>query len=118
MHHLGGVNPGRARLIVRHKRENLFHKPVVCNQCANAFCMTACPAGAIIRNRAGVVIIDSDQCVGCGLCTKYCPEHLVAMDPDTGKAVKCDLCGKDPECVKACPTGALELIIPGGDHDK
>ncbi|MCH6588008.1 MAG: (Fe-S)-binding protein, partial [Proteobacteria bacterium] len=24
--------------------------------------------------------------------------------------VKCDLCGGDPECAKACPTGAITYV--------
>lgn len=80
--------------------------------------MKVCPAGAITRNSKGVILIDPDQCVGCGLCVEYCPEHLVFMDTDTDKAVKCDMCDGDPQCVAACPTGALELILSGGNYDK
>ncbi len=29
------------------------------------------------------------------------------VDADTGRVLKCDLCGGDPICVKVCPTGAL-----------
>jgi len=32
---------------------------------------------------------------------------MVHLDPDTKKAVKCELCQGDPACVAACPTGAL-----------
>ncbi|MDZ7665516.1 MAG: 4Fe-4S dicluster domain-containing protein [Desulfotignum sp.] len=106
----GGYNPGRARLEIQRHRENLYHLPIVCNQCENAYCMTVCPAGAISRTEAGIVCIDPQKCVGCGLCTEYCPIGMVALDPDTRKAVKCELCGGNPKCVAACPTGALELV--------
>ncbi|MCB1863435.1 MAG: (Fe-S)-binding protein, partial [Gammaproteobacteria bacterium] len=28
----------------------------------------------------------------------------------TGKVIKCDLCGGDPACAKACPTQAITYI--------
>ena len=62
-----------------------------------------------MRTTEGVVQIDADQCIGCGLCVQYCPVDMVHLDPDTKKAVKCELCQGDPACVAACPTGALEL---------
>jgi ferredoxin len=32
------------------------------------------------------------------------------MDPVTKKAAKCDLCGGDPACMKACEYGAIEHV--------
>ena len=108
---LPGYNPRLSRLKIIHKRENLYHKPVVCNQCDNAYCMNVCPAKAYEKDDDGTVLIDPQKCVGCGLCVKYCPEGLIYLDPERKKAIKCDLCGGDPACVKACPTGALELAV-------
>jgi ferredoxin len=31
------------------------------------------------------------------------------MDPVRGLALICDLCGGDPQCVKVCAHGAIEL---------
>ncbi len=106
----GGFNPRRARLNIRHKSEHLYHLPVVCSQCENAYCMQVCPVGAITRTTQGVVQIDAEQCVGCALCVQYCPVDMVHLDPDTQKAVKCELCQGDPACVAACPAGALEFV--------
>ena len=108
---LGGYNPHRAVIRVTHFGENLYHFPVVCNQCENAYCANVCPAGAIHRNEeTGALEIDREKCVGCDLCRRYCPIDMAGVDPDLKKSVKCDLCGGDPLCVKACPTGALEVI--------
>lgn len=107
---LGGYNPHRALLHIRHTCENLYHFPIVCNQCENAYCATVCPVKAISRDAAsGALVVDRDTCVGCNLCHRYCPLHIVGVDPELKKSVKCDLCGGDPACVAACPTGALEL---------
>jgi hypothetical protein len=32
---------------------------------------------------------------------------MVALHPETGLALICDLCGGDPACVKRCATGAI-----------
>ena len=42
---------------------------------------------------------------------------MLFWDQDKEKAVKCDLCRGDPQCVKECPTGALELAEVKGDKD-
>lgn len=110
MHHLGGYNPHRAFLKIKHQRENLYHFPTVCNQCENAYCANVCPVGAIRRNpQSGAMVIDHDTCVGCNLCHRYCPIGVVGVDPEIKKSVKCDLCDGRPRCVAACPAGALEL---------
>lgn len=36
-----------------------------------------------------------------------CPAKAVFMHPTKNVAIKCDLCGGDPECMKHCPEGAL-----------
>jgi len=35
---------------------------------------------------------------------------MTTFDEETEKAHKCHLCNNDPECVKACPTGALRYL--------
>ncbi len=105
-----GYNPRLSRLVILNKKENLYHFPVVCNQCENAYCLNVCPAKAIKRNKSGVVAIDTEKCIACGLCAQYCPIDVIVTDPETGKAFKCELCQGKPLCIDACPTGALELV--------
>ncbi len=107
----GGYNPHLSVLRIDHRVENLYHFPTVCNQCANPYCANVCPAGAVARNQeTGAMVVDSDKCVACGLCGRYCPIDMIRTDPETGKSIKCDLCLGDPQCAAACPTGALEVI--------
>ena len=113
----GGYNPRHARLAIRNRKENLYHLPVVCSQCENAYCMNVCPTKAIHRNDAGIVCIDQETCIGCGIYTRYCPIEMVTLNPDLKKAVKCELCQGTPLCVEACPTGALELVQRGEIND-
>lgn len=106
-----GCNPRHAMLLIEHKKENLYHKPVVCSQCDNAYCKNSCPVDAFfIDEKTSAVMVDDEKCTGCGICVEYCPEGLIRLDPLTERAVKCDLCNGLFECVDACPTKALELI--------
>lgn len=82
--------------------------PETCKQCGDPACMNACPMGAIViseRNNARVV--DTDKCVGCGLCRSACPWDMPRIDPQTRKSSKCVNCGA---CVRGCPTSALTMI--------
>jgi len=51
--------------------------------------------------------VNEAVCVGCKVCTIACPFGTINYNHDTGKVVKCDLCGGDPQCAEACPTGAI-----------
>jgi Fe-S-cluster-containing dehydrogenase component len=44
------------------------------------------------------------------VCTIACPFGTVNYETASGKVAKCDLCGGDPWCAKACPTGAITYI--------
>ena len=73
--------------------------------------MQACPVDAIVVNLAtGAKDVLEDRCVGCKVCTIACPFGTVNYNQDTGKVIKCDLCGGDPACAKACPTEAITFI--------
>jgi len=39
--------------------------------------LKVCPIGAISQDGNGLPIIDEEQCLECGKCTKYCPMHAV-----------------------------------------
>ena len=112
--HEGIISPTYSRIKVfefEHGRRNV---PYTCTQCEEAWCLHACPTDAISVDVAlGIKSIDESRCVGCRVCTIACPYGTVNMNTRTGKAVKCNLCGGDPKCSEACPTGAIRYDIPG-----
>jgi len=83
----------------------------VCRQCAVCPPLGACPTSALTRDRAtGVLRLDPERCpAGCRLCVEAC--HLGAFHDGGSGLILCDLCGGDPECVKACYTEALFLSV-------
>ncbi len=94
-----------------------------CYSCERAWCMEACPSGAIHRDDDGTVWIDEQACIGCALCAHACPWHMPHMVKIAGEntktkrlAIKCDHCrdlrseGLQPACVTACSTHALQYM--------
>ncbi len=91
-----------------------------CFQCAQPVCADACPVDAISKRQAdGIVLVDSDACVGnveCDVkCLKACPYDAPQFGPEPGvKMRKCNFCvdrveqGKLPDCIEACPVRALD----------
>jgi len=109
MKNSGEFNPTRARIQVIGFDE-MFCLPVMCFQCEKPYCAEVCPAGAITRDEAtGVFRTSKDKCVGCKMCTLACPFGNIVFSNEEKVAVKCELCGGEPECVLFCPTGALEF---------
>jgi MinD superfamily P-loop ATPase len=53
-----------------------------------------------------VPIVDSDRCLGCGSCSRFCQYHAIA-GLDTGPLIFPELCHSCGGCVRVCPTGAL-----------
>jgi len=90
-----------------------------CNHCEDPICLRSCPTKAISKAENGIVIINQDKCMGCKYCSWSCPYSALQFDIKKGVMTKCDLCedyvreGKNPSCVDACPTRALDF----GEYD-
>jgi len=86
--------------------------PRLCNHCANAPCIPVCPVGATWQREDGIVVVDSNKCVGCAYCVQACPYDARFINADTQKADKCTFCahrveaGLLPACVESCVGGA------------
>lgn len=133
-----GTLPGVTRSRVVRTTEGTYPevdrviRPMLCMQCENPACVTACPVeGATYRRpEDGIVVIDKEVCTGEYLCVDACPYgaryplgssegyfgselndyEAVAYDRFVeGTVDKCDFCLEynggevpDPVCVKAC----------------
>ncbi len=83
--------------------------PIVCRHCEDAPCMHACISGAIRRTDDGIIITDTDKCIGCWTCVMVCPYGVIGRHLEEHKAYRCDRCTdrESPACVDACPVGAI-----------
>ena len=58
-------------------RRNLI--PVQCMQCKDAVCVEVCPTGATNQREDGIVVIDQDKCIRCGLCRDNCKFEAILV---------------------------------------
>ncbi len=111
-------------IVTFNERQNpevpLFHLSLACNHCADPACMGACPALAYSKDSlTGVVLLDTDKCIGCKYCSWACPYDAPEWDATSGVMSKCTFCddrlaqGLAPACATACPTGALGVADLG-----
>ncbi len=59
------------------------------------------------------VIIDTEKCIGCGLCSKVCVAHNLVINQNAVSKLMddCIMCG---QCSAVCPKGAISLEGCGG----
>jgi len=112
-----------------------FHMPRPCMMCEDPPCLKVCPVGATLRTDEGLVLVDTDACVGSRACMAACPYEARYFNwtepppakrmsmPNTpqmpvakkGTVGKCVLCadrlpqGELPACVSGCPMGVLYI---------
>jgi Fe-S-cluster-containing dehydrogenase component len=92
-----------------------FFVPKLCNHCKETPCVQVCPVGASYRTKDGVVLVDSERCIGCGYCVQACPYGSRFISPATHTAEKCTWCyhritkGMKPACVEVCPTATRQF---------
>jgi anaerobic dimethyl sulfoxide reductase subunit B (iron-sulfur subunit) len=115
-----------------------YNLSIACNHCVHPRCAGVCPVDAYEVRPDGIVLINTQKCIGCGYCAWACPYDAPQVDASAGHMTKCNLCydnldaGLPPACVSACPLRCLELVessdqgledkglvlweIPGGEH--
>ena len=70
-------------------------------------CAAACPAGAICL-RDGIAHVDTERCLGCGLCQTICPKHIISMVPqETQDVVMCSNTDKGADARKVCKNACI-----------
>jgi Fe-S-cluster-containing dehydrogenase component len=120
---LYGVNGVSSGLRVDGIYGNFRMTQDTCRQCPHPIpCALACPNGAIeVTGALNARVVNEDKCVGCGICVQACPWEMLALDGPANvagtKSHKCTLCfdslatGQErPNCVEACPAGALKFV--------
>ena len=112
-----------------------FAMPRPCMMCEDPPCLKVCPVGATLRTDEGLVLVDTDTCVGSRACMAACPyeaRYFNWTDPLPAKRMpmpsspqmpvakkgtvgKCVMCadrlpqGELPACVSGCAMGALYI---------
>ena len=107
----GMVNPQLARLRIDHapskpskvSPHGIGFVAEICHHCGNPPpCAEVCPTDAFYYDpETMAAVIDQTNCIQCMECVPGCPFDVVFVAPE-GELLKCDLCGGDPVCVKAC----------------
>jgi anaerobic carbon-monoxide dehydrogenase iron sulfur subunit len=114
----GESNPLLSRIrIIRMKP--LFNFALACRSCEDAKCVKACPEKALSQAEdTALILVNEKKCKGCDWCVQACEHGGITIDPNTGLAVACDLCGGEPQCVEFCPEEALEIVETDEEAEK
>jgi len=112
LHHEGKIWPEASRIRVFMLIPTL-EIPHVCSQCHDYPCVESCPTkpkALFVDKKTGAVIVNREVCTSCRLCIRACPGNVPFLHPSDNKATICDLCGGDPQCVKACQEGKWDAL--------
>jgi molybdopterin-containing oxidoreductase family iron-sulfur binding subunit len=137
--HAHQLNPGQnwIKVLEMQDAEHTapYWQPTTCMHCDEPPCVKVCPVDATFKRQDGIVLIDSDRCIGCRFCMAACPYTTrvfnwqepvlpekvaekpysceTSMPQKIGTVSKCDFCpdmarkGELPHCVSACPNGVF-----------
>jgi len=114
----GSWSPMKSRIRVV-RMTPVFNFAISCRACKDAKCVKACPEKAITQaEETGLLIINEKVCQGCDWCVQACEHGGITINPETGKAIACDLCEGEPKCKESCPEEALEIVESDEAADK
>jgi Fe-S-cluster-containing dehydrogenase component len=137
--HMHQVHPGEHWIKVYNMQDaehtSHYWQPTTCMHCDEPPCVKVCPVDATFKRQDGIVLIDSNRCIGCRFCMAACPYSTrvfnwsepempkeiaqkdysceTSLPQKRGTVSKCDFCpdmtrmGMLPHCVSACPNGVF-----------
>lgn len=111
----GEVGPAVSRSAVARDPFTYDFRFDVCRQCPSPRCYFACPrkdTARVIDGVTGLVHVNEDECIGCGLCVTACryDPPRTKLHPERRVALSCDRCmdrAEGPICVQYCNMNAL-----------
>lgn len=110
LHHEGKIWPEASRIRVFMLVPGV-EVPHLCAQCDDYPCIESCPVSALsVDDETSAVIVDREKCTGCSLCIEACSGQIPFLHPEDGKAVICDLCDGEPECVQVCQSARFDAL--------
>jgi Fe-S-cluster-containing dehydrogenase component len=131
--HVGNEHPGYSApmpdggapwiTIERRTRGNdsmvdVAYVPKTCNHCDQAPCVRAAGDGSIYQRADGIVMIDPVKSRGRRDLVASCPYGAISWNEQAGVPQKwnfdahlLDAGWREPRCVQACPTGALQAAL-------
>ena len=75
--HAHQVHPGQNWIKVLEMKDAdhsaSYWEPATCMHCDEPPCVKVCPVDATFKRQDGIVLIDSDRCIGCRFCMAACP---------------------------------------------
>ncbi len=92
------------------------------------FCCHCCCMGSFYKNLptdflnrisppiAGLEIVVTDKCTGCGTCLEYCLFEAISIK--TGRAVHSDICRGCGRCATYCPEKAINISLNNPNYKK
>jgi len=102
----------------QYPKVDVAYLPIPCMHCDDAHCEKSAKDGAVYKRRDGIVLIDPEKAKGKKDILSSCPYGAIWWNDEKALPQKCTFCvhlledgWKQPRCVQACPTGALQVLF-------